>query len=52
MVQTDTGDQGIDVRKEQQKIVAYFEKDPTVNLWVTLMKMDNCMLCVNRKMIF
>jgi hypothetical protein len=35
MVQTDTGDQGLDVRKEQEKIVAYFEKDPAVNLWVT-----------------
>ncbi|MEC5317171.1 hypothetical protein NGF69_16535 [Enterococcus casseliflavus] len=34
MVQTDTGDQGIDVRKEQEKIVAYFEKDPTLTISV------------------
>ncbi len=34
MVQTDTGDQGIDVRKEREKIVAYFEKDPTLTISV------------------
>lgn len=34
-MQKDNGDQGIDVRKEQDKIIAYFEKDPTVKLWVT-----------------
>lgn len=34
MVQTDTGDQGLDVRKEQEKIVAYFEKDPTLTISV------------------
>ena len=34
MVQTDTGDQGLDVRKEREKIVAYFEKDPTLTISV------------------
>lgn len=34
MVETDTGDQGIDVRKKREKIVAYFEKDPTLTISV------------------
>lgn len=34
MVQTDIGDQGLDVRKEREKIVAYFEKDPTLTISV------------------
>ena len=34
MVQTDIGNQGLDVRKEREKIVAYFEKDPTLTISV------------------